>query len=206
MRVIPYNEDMETSIKLFIGAILLTLLLFGASYYLLFPKVEPQESPLPQVPEEASIATSTVAATSTPPTPPSNPRKEVNFVPPYPLVWKDGDTTLSLTGAIFDAKNLTFRIKVQIPDHSVCVPVNLRRLIDEAGNFAAPATSQFEFPDSGGCIGTINATYENQEITFPVRASDSPFIFTTGGDSKIFFIVLISDAGQISVQRAPTSE
>lgn len=197
---------MGTSVKLFIGAILLTILLFGASYYLLFPRVAPQEPTPPQTPQEASTATSTTATAPAPPVSPPNPRKEVSFVPPYPLVWKEGDTALSLTGAAYDTKSLTFRIRVQIPDRSVCVPVNLRRLIDEAGNFAAPATSQFEFPDSGGCIGTINATYENQEVTFPVRASDSPFIFTTGGDSKIFFIVLISDAGQISVQRAPTSE
>ena len=127
-------------------------------------------------------------------------------MPPYPLIWQEAGATLSLTGAILDSKNLTLRFRIRMPDYSACVPINLRRLIDEAGNFAAPATTQFTFPDNGGCIGTLGATYENQEVVFPVRASDSPFIFTTGGNSNIFFIILVSDAGQISVQRAPTSE
>ena len=195
---------MKTEIKLFAAAAALAAISLALGYYILFPQV-PKVWVAPSVPR-AGNGTSTISGATSTTELVSSPKKELNFSSPYPLTWQDSGINFSLTGAALYSDNLALRIRVKMPNKSLCVPINILRLVDEAGNFAPPITKEFSFPDSGSCNGTAGTTYENQEVAFGIRLDETPFTFTTGGTSNIFFFVHVSNKGEISIENAPTSE
>lgn len=195
---------MKTEIKLFAAAAIIAAISLALGYYILFPRAEKiyLGSPVQLPGNTTSTATTATSTTEIAPLL----KKELAFSSPYPLTWQDSGINLSLTSIALYADSIALRIKIKMPNKSLCVPINIRRLVDEAGNFAPPAAKEFSFPDSGNCNGTAGTTYENQEIVFSIRPDETPLTFTTGGRSNIFFFVHISESGEISIERAPESE
>lgn len=195
---------MKTEIKLFAAAATLMAISLALGYYILFPRVQKNDL-TPSVPL-AGNTTSTIPTAISPAELAPSLKKELAFSSPYPLIWQDSGINFSLTGIALYSDNLTLRIKVKMPNKSLCAPLNMRRLVDEGGNFAPPVTKEFSFPDSGSCKGAPGTTYENQEVVFGIRLDEAPFTFTTGGASNIFFLVHVSDKGELSLEKAPESE
>lgn len=195
---------MDIPIKWLLGALALTALLLAASYYVLFPQVETTIFTATSTVRGGSPSSSSTPMSSA--TSSASLKKEAQFTAPYSLSWKDSGVAFTLTGIAIDATTLTLRFKVTMPNYSTCVPLHLRRLIDESGDLMAPLALEFSFPGTGNCTGSAQMTYENQEVVFAVRPDNAPFTFTTGGTANIFFIVSLSETGVPSIELAPTSE
>lgn len=134
---------------------------------------------------------------------------------PYPVVWTEGSTELSLTGISLGRTSvsagqiyaLTLRLKISNGSRvsAETVPLNIRRLTNEEGDFAPPDTPRFVFSDTGGDAINRNATYSDQPVVFKVGETERQFELTTGGASNIFFSVTVSYDGAVSVEKEPTS-
>ncbi len=81
-------------------------------------------------------------------------------------------------------------------------PGNLRLVADESGTLKAPdspASGTFTFPDTKNCNGHSGLTY-SEPVTFTIDSSiASPYLFTTGGASNIFFNVATNSVGGVDV-------
>lgn len=123
-----------------------------------------------------------------------------SYASPYPVNWSDGGAAFSITGAQSTGNQITLLLEIQTGAATACVPMDLRLVTDEEGDLQAPDTAQFMFPDTGGCQGKPNATYDNQAVTFTLSASaTSPFLFTTGGASSTFFEAATNTAGGVDI-------
>jgi len=130
-----------------------------------------------------------------------------SYSSPYPLQWNEGQATLAITGATIKGSQLIFAVGVQMGNTQECVPMNMRLIVDESGSLAAPNPQQFTFPDSQSCNGTANATYDNQAVSFAIDQNlSAPYLFTTGGTSKIFFEVATTTDGGVSVTLPATTD
>ncbi|MEK7195122.1 MAG: hypothetical protein AAB655_00305 [Patescibacteria group bacterium] len=131
-----------------------------------------------------------------------------------PIGWTDGNAKFEVTGAELgkisappnlvsyekgvsypqgseiNALVLTLRV---MTDKSGCVPLDTRRVLDEAGNMVSPNTKSFSFPDSGGCFAKEKTTYSNQRVIFVVPESMSDFIISTGGQEDIYIEVVLEN-------------
>lgn len=156
--------------------------------------------------------------------------KEVSFSYPYPVFWEEDGFQFTLTkvglgkisapanlfkssgfsfffsdyyklGELVPALILTFKIEV-LPEHkfSVCVPMKMRRLLNEEGDLAVPNSKQFVFPESRDCHAKPNATYENQRVIFVVPEAEKEFYITTGGKTDMFFTITVTEDGSLKVE------
>lgn len=175
------------------------------------------------------------APSSSAPVSPKPALKSAYFTYPYPLTWTENADEFALTGvtlgeidAMPDMINgstgqpypngakvyaLTLVLKISTGDSQMCLPVNMRRVINEAGDLAQPNTAAYGFLDVRG--GNIqdqlrcpapNSVFDNQKVVFVVPQTDTQFTFTTGGSSNIFFFVSVQNDGTLKVEKAPTSE
>lgn len=157
----------------------------------------------------------------------SSPYSESNYNAPYPIDWQEGFGHIYLTdiyiGKIEAPQNLskssqgglypagtelaavvfTFKITISgISPNSYCIPVNMRRLLNEEGDLEPPSNSQFQFSANGVASCALNnTTYQNQKVIFVKSADDKDFEFTTGGASNIFFSVSILKNGKIKIAK-----
>jgi hypothetical protein len=104
------------------------------------------------------------------------------------------------------ALTLHLKISNNLTYGQASVPMNLRRLLNEEGDLAAPSMKQFVFPGTGGSGINSNITLSDQKVVFVVPETDKEFIITTGGSSGIFFSVTVQSDGSIKVNKEPTSE
>lgn len=117
-----------------------------------------------------------------------------------PVTWTEGNETMAVEGASFDGvSQLTLMLQVVMGTSTECVPLNLRLLIDEEGDLAAPETTQFTFPESGNCEGASGATYNSVPVIFTVDPTKFPLFITTGGASNIFLEVATTSYGGVEV-------
>lgn len=125
---------------------------------------------------------------------------EGKFSYPYPVSWKEGQSELFITGASLENNKLTLALKVRVGNTYECIPLNLRLLLNEEGDMERPITQQFQFPDSGGCQGTPNTTYNDQYVVFSVASVVPPFFITTGGLSNVYFKTATTTNSGIEIQ------
>jgi hypothetical protein len=189
----------------------LAVVLGVVAYFAVFSGTQVIEPVAPAASQQSSAPTMVLAAPSssvsttilTPAMSPSSTIASVyasTFAAPYPVSWSDGgSSTLSIEGATLLGDRLTFQVKVVTGDSYACVPMNLRLVTDEAGDMQAPDTAQFQFADSGGCQGTPHVTYDRQPVVFTVDPTTAPFLFTTGGQSNIFFEVSTTTGNGLQV-------
>lgn len=149
-----------------------------------------------------------------------------SFSYPYPVSWEEENAEFSITGAelgyitvppqgdpiknpiqtLFRADGgaykegerfygLTFYLRIDAKKSEPIIPP-MRRIIDELGGLAAPASRFIIFSDQPlifGFIATANTTYLNRKLIFEIsenwRQEGDEFLFTTGGTSNIFFTV-----------------
>ncbi|HVM77243.1 MAG TPA: hypothetical protein VMU07_03770 [Candidatus Paceibacterota bacterium] len=142
----------------------------------------------------SSIPTSTISIGSG-----SGTAYDTEFTPPYPLNWQESGATISVMGAALQGNQLTLKLAVAMGNAMACIPLNLRMLVDEEGNLAAPLTPQFTFPETDSCNGSPGATYTDQQVVFGVDPTAMPFFFTTGGASNIYFEVTTSSNNGLAV-------
>jgi hypothetical protein len=76
-------------------------------------------------------------------------------------------------------------------------PANAVRWVpNESGDMIEPSSSK-----SYGCGLPANVTRgKNEEVYFDVNGGSSPYTFTTGGASNIFFFVNILPGGTINIE------
>ncbi len=154
-----------------------------------------------------STASSTPTSTTGAPSPNSAAEFSSDYSVPYPVVWKEGNEQFSLIGASFTGDELTLTLAIQMGTTPDCVPVNVRMVANETGTLQAPnspAGSTFIFPDTQTCNGTPGATY-SEPLTFTTDNIPSPYLFTTGGASNIFFNVATNTMGGVDVALPGTS-
>lgn len=146
---------------------------------------------------------------------------EKKFSFPYPVTWKESDTTFSLTGVSIGTRKVeegerlhklnppgayqtgekihALTLFLRIDTRSArSVPLNLRR-IEEGRDRIIPNNRDFSFPDSGGIFALEERTYRNQKVVFEVPEGEKEFTITTGGTSNAFFIIQLTDDGDIQV-------
>jgi hypothetical protein len=141
------------------------------------------------------------------------------FSYPYPISWQESGATFYLTGMALgkvpapvnlkkssggyynqgeEVNALVLTLKIQASKtYTACVPVNLKRELNEEGDMALSNTSQFYFPDTKGCMPARGASYEDQKVIFVVPESEKTFNITTGGQSNIFFTINLLEADLI---------
>lgn len=146
-------------------------------------------------------------------------QKEENFL----LSWKEDGAELNLTAVSLgkisapaglwkipgvsyavgeEIHALVLDLKIKITDSfGATIPLNLKRLLNEAGEFQSPNTKGFVFPDSGGDFGRPNQIYENQKVIFVVPEGTKEFNITTGGKTNIFFTVTVQLDGTLKVAK-----
>lgn len=149
-------------------------------------------------------STSSAAGLGTPSTStvtgnPSNAVYATDYAIPYPITWSETDASISVMGASLQGNQFTLKLAVAMGNVLQCVPLNIRLLADEKGDFAAPITQQFTFPETNSCEGAPGATYTDQQIVFDTDSIPFPAFFTTGGVSNIFFQVATTSAGGLNV-------
>lgn len=137
----------------------------------------------------------------------SGPQFASSYSSPYPLQWTEGQSILTITGAAIEGNQLALAVAVQTGNNVECIPMNMRLVIDEAGNLENPAVQQFSFPDTNSCNGTPNTAYDAQAVSFSLGPNlSAPFLITTGGTSNIFFEVATTTDGGISVTLPATTD
>ena len=156
--------------------------------------------------QSSTIPTSTSTVLSGTPT--GNPAQSIystDYAIPYPVTWTEGDASISVMGAALQGNQLVLKLAVAVGNTTQCIPLNIRMLLDEQGNLAAPITPQFTFPESGACEGAPGATYTDQQAVFDVDPTAFPLFFTTGGASNIFFQISTTTYGGLNVNIPQTS-
>ncbi len=154
---------------------------------------------------------------------------ESSFSYPYPVSWEEKNVKFSLTkvslgkiSAPFNLSKLSggkyntgeevyalvlyLKINTSKMNSSQCIPLNIRRLINEEGDLLAPNTKQFYFPDSGGCIAMPNKTYFDQKIIFVVPEQEKEFHITTGGQLNMFFTITVLENNNLKVEKVYPEE
>jgi hypothetical protein len=207
------------------------ILLLGAVIVLFIrERVEENITVEQPTPNPAPVATSTLQPASSTP---AAALKSAYFTSPYPLTWTEGADKFNLTGVMLgeiDAAPdlvsastgkpypqgtkiyaLTLVLTISTGNSSMCLPLNMRRVINESGDLAQPNTTAYDFPDvrgSGakGYCPAPNSTFDNQNIVFEVPRTDTQFTLTTDGSSNVFFFVTVQGDGTLKVEKAPTSE
>lgn len=118
-----------------------------------------------------------------------------------------GDTTLSkdvpagyAAGDSVHAITLRFKLNSQVlhSEGNYCVPIHIRRLLDEEGDTAAPINIYIH-TSSFYCISGIDATSEG-EVTFLVAPTDKEFTFLAGNDANDSFMVTLMNDGTLQVK------
>jgi hypothetical protein len=178
----------------------------------------------------------TVASSAVSSTDQAQPRSQnaSYFSYPYPLAWNEGADKFDLTGAtlgeigatgdIMNASTgqpypagakiyaLTLILKISTGANSAsCLPINMRRVVNEEGDLAQPDTTSYDFPDvRGGSLRGYcpapNSIFDNQKIIFAVSGDERQYTLTTGNGTNIFFFVTAEDDGTLKIEKAPTSE
>ncbi len=179
----------------------------------------------------AAATSSESAATSTASIQP--PQHSSYFSYPYPLTWDEGADRLDLTGVTLGELQatpdivdvgagrpypdgakiyaLTLILKISTGNSQMCLPLNMRRVINEFGDLAQPNTTTYDFPDVRGpqvkgYCPSPNSTFDNQKVIFAVDGAEKQYALTTGGRSNTFFFITVQDDGTLKVEKAPTSE
>lgn len=130
-----------------------------------------------------------------------------SYSSPFPLQWQEGQSTLVITGASIQQNKIQFSISVQMGNQSECIPMNMRFITNESGNTENPIEQQFTFKDTNSCNGTPNTTYDKQTISFNIpQNTNAPFLFSTGGNSNIFFEVATTTDNGVSITIPTTSD
>ncbi len=114
---------------------------------------------------------------------------EGSFATSTRISWKEGSTVISIQKATFADSKLTLFVRVVNPGSSRCVPLNLGLIKDESGNVQKPDTTTFAFPLSKGCQIPANTNYDNQPVVFTLSKPTFPLLFSTQGESQLFFEV-----------------
>jgi hypothetical protein len=216
---------MKKSIPLWLGvgiialaAILAGWLLYHAivNFQAAIPLASPQSSATVQHSATSTASSALPAVTSQP-----SPLVNQQFQFPYPVSWiehwsytynnvdwEDASTSFDLTGVAIGAVTstdqvaLTFKINNTVSpssqETSNCVPLYIRRVLDEQGDLQAPDQNTWTLPGDYCVQG--NQAYFNQIITFPIMASETSFLFTTGGTSNIYFEIAVIN-GTLKVQQ-----
>ena len=224
------NGSHRQKILIYILSVAVILLLGAVVILFIRSRVE-ENITVQQAP--ASPAPAVTNATSSASSTPVSALKSAYFTLPYPLTWMDGADEFDLTGVtlgeidatpdIVNARTgqpyqqgtriyaLTLIFKISTGNSSMCLPLNMRRVMNEAGDLAQPNTTSYDFPDvrgSGakGYCPAPNSTFDGQKIIFEASRTDTQFTLTTGGSSNIFFFVSVQDDGTLSVRKVPTSE
>lgn len=143
-----------------------------------------------------SSSTSTVAVAST-----TGQTFTASFSAPYPVTWQEGQTQLAVTGASLRGGQLTLTVNLQLGSSTQCVPIDLRMVMDEAGDLAAPsspATANFPLAPDGSCNVAAGGQYVSN-IGFAIDPASAPFLFTTGAPSNIFFEVATTTGNGLQV-------
>jgi len=152
-----------------------------------------------------SIPSSTPVTASSTPSPSSS--VAATEIGQAPIVWTQGNETLSVTNGTLSGSQLTLGVQVKMGSVAECVPLNLRLIADEAGDLSPPITPQFTFPDSGTCNGTAGETYSAQPIVFTLADPGTfPIVLTTGGTANILFEVDQNPDGSLIVQLPPQTD
>lgn len=127
--------------------------------------------------------------------------RTTKFSFPYPLSWSEWTYKFDLTAVSFEPERLTFYLKINTGRDAACQEIALRRLIDEEGNLAPPenANGAFLQDEEGKCIAVPNAAFPDQKVVFAIPAAEQELLFTTGGQSNIFFSVTIRGDGTVDV-------
>jgi hypothetical protein len=124
-----------------------------------------------------------------------------NFSAPYPVTWQEGQSALAVTGATLQANQLTLAVNIQLGATAECIPINLRMVTDEQGDMATPSAplgANFPLASDGSCNVAPNAQYTSK-VTFTIDPTTSPFIFTTGAPSNLFFEVTTTTGNGLQV-------
>jgi hypothetical protein len=129
-----------------------------------------------------------------------------NYSYPYIANWGEDQNSFSITGAAIQGNQIAFALKIQVGNIGGCIPLNIRLVTDELGDLENPNQSGFSFPDSKSCMGSPNAAYTNQIITFTLASSTPiPYLFTTGGTSNQFFQISTTTGNGIEISLPATS-
>jgi hypothetical protein len=147
-----------------------------------------------------------------------------DFLYPYPLAWtwdngvKQADfslTAISLgeriipsfiqsstykLGDKINALTLYFKINTHWEDVGVCLPTEFRIILNEEGDMVAPINNRFTVECPMG-----ERTYSDQEVIFVVPESQKKFTLTTGGESNIFFEIIVDKSGDLKVEKIVSS-
>ncbi|MFA5831075.1 MAG: hypothetical protein WC878_04580 [Candidatus Paceibacterota bacterium] len=165
------------------------------------------------------------------------PWNAIAFSAPFPVSWKN-EIRYSLSGVaigdmyapahLFQTREndyregekihalvLSFNISVPLlpnTDH-FCPKINLKRIINEKGDFVLPNSKQF-FSPKKGLGGNLSespcyrqdAEYEDQKLIFVVPPSEKDFMFFVGDEQGTVFTVFAGDDGDIGVKRECKNE
>lgn len=214
----------EDKLLLGLGGMLTILILIGG-YFLFVPQnpKTPENSPILSAGYKSNTATTTPQASSSPSTETAW-ASRASFDTPYPVSWTEnwsgtastqfsltgisvGTTTISgpgvtKTGTIY-ATQLTFKAN-NIVRQSQCAPLYVRRVLNEEGDIGAPIESTWRPSQSLTACVSENQTYSGVNVTFEIDPSEKEFLFTTGGNSNVYFQVYLLPDGKISVEVPPT--
>jgi|SRR3989344_60026 len=158
--------------------------------------------------------------------------KQVKFEKPYSITWQDSGAGLSLTGVSLGEMTinsisvkkaganpdpaspyykvgdkiyaLVMDLHIRSQVASTCVPMNIRRLLNEEGDVARPNTTQYIFSTSGGCT-IYPSEPSDQQVIFVVDPSDKEFVILTGDSSNTSFTVKLLDNNSLKIEKTGTS-
>lgn len=127
--------------------------------------------------------------------------RTTKFSFPYPLSWSEWTYKFDLTAVSFEPERLTFYLKINTGRDAACQEIALRRLVDEEGTLAPPekVNAAFLQDGEGKCVAVPNAAFPDQKVLFVIPSAEREFLFTTGGQSNIFFSVTVRDDGAVEV-------
>ena len=139
---------------------------------------------------------------------------------PFPVAWTSFDNTFSITGISLhslpaDSKNaiLTFSFKIATGGGAMCLPMDMRRIINDEGDLSAPITKSFLFSNHYGGAPSFcpdsNTTYPDQKVEFLVPRNEKSYIFQTGAldfqdlktPRKEFFTIEVMPNGTIQAAK-----
>ena len=147
---------------------------------------------------------------------------KTSFNYPYPVAWQESGATFSLIGISMGnmtiekglpeikkpnggaylqgekAYILQLHLKISTTRAVDCLPLNIRRLINEEGNLLAPSVTQIWLP---GCSAQANQTYSDVRVPFVISPAEKEVIFTTGTLPKNFYSVKILDGNNVKVEK-----
>ena len=125
----------------------------------------------------------------------SVPESEIVAVPGTDKEYAQGDKVPALV------------ITLKVTNHSnnsACASMNIRRVINEEGDFGTPISRQFLFPSSGGCMVTALSS-ENQKIVFALEGTEKEYIVYVDNMPQLFFSIKPEGTDTLRIEkiRAP---